>query len=104
MLFRSRPGAELVFDLLGMRERVAASDLVVTGEGRFDRTSLEGKAPWALVQLAREEGTPWVILCGEAEAEAPDGIVAALGKGPAAGDPERSLAALAEEVSRGRRV
>ena len=38
-------GAELVLDTIGFDERAARADLVVTGEGTVDATTLEGKAP-----------------------------------------------------------
>ena len=46
------PGFDLVADLVGLPERLARADLVVTGEGRLDPTSFEGKvvgASWPLV-------------------------------------------------------
>jgi glycerate kinase len=42
------PGAELVLDLIRFDERAGAADLVVTGEGTVDATTLEGKAPGAV--------------------------------------------------------
>jgi len=38
-----RPGAEFVLDLLRFADRLAAADIVVTGEGRIYSQSLEGK-------------------------------------------------------------
>jgi glycerate 2-kinase len=43
-------GAELVLDIIGFDERARAADLVVTGEGTVDATTLEGKAPGAVVR------------------------------------------------------
>jgi glycerate kinase len=42
------PGAELVLDLIRFDERARDSDLVVTGEGTVDASTLEGKAPGAV--------------------------------------------------------
>jgi glycerate kinase len=42
------PGGELVLDLIRFDERAGAADLVVTGEGTVDATTLEGKAPGAV--------------------------------------------------------
>ncbi len=42
------PGAELVLDLIRFDERARGADLVVTGEGTVDATTLEGKAPGAV--------------------------------------------------------
>ncbi len=39
------PGAELVLDLIRFDERARGADLVVTGEGTVDASTLEGKAP-----------------------------------------------------------
>ena len=38
-----RSGIDLVMAAVGLRERVEGADLVVTGEGRYDATSLRGK-------------------------------------------------------------
>jgi glycerate 2-kinase len=61
------PGAELVLDLIGFRERAREAALVVTGEGKVDRTSAEGKAPDAVVRACREEGAPCVVFGGVIE-------------------------------------
>ena len=42
------PGAELVLDLLRFDEHVHGADLVITGEGTVDASTLEGKAPGAV--------------------------------------------------------
>lgn len=41
---RIRPGIELVLDAIAFNDRAARADLVITGEGAFDRQSLRGKA------------------------------------------------------------
>ena len=58
-------GADLVARVLGLDRRVAAADLVVTGEGRFDRTSLRGKVVGTVAGLARARDTPCVVLAGQ---------------------------------------
>jgi glycerate kinase len=42
-------GAAAILDLIGFDARARGSDLVVTGEGAVDATTLEGKAPGAVV-------------------------------------------------------
>ncbi len=49
-------GAELVLDTIGFDERARFADLVVTGEGTVDATTLGGKAPGAVVRRCRELG------------------------------------------------
>jgi glycerate kinase len=65
---RIRSGARLVLEALGLEARVRLADVVITGEGRFDRGSLGGKAPVEVIRLAREHGRAPIVVCGEAEA------------------------------------
>ncbi|HLP06808.1 MAG TPA: glycerate kinase [Opitutaceae bacterium] len=58
------PGWTLVHDWLDLENRIAAADLVITGEGRFDASSLNGKGPGALVAAAAAAGKPVLILAG----------------------------------------
>ena len=46
-------GAEVVLDTIGFDERARNADLVVTGEGAVDATTLEGKAPGAVVRRCK---------------------------------------------------
>ena len=57
-------GFELVEEITGLSDRVCRADLVVTGEGAFDRQSLAGKGPGRLLELARREGVPSVVFAG----------------------------------------
>lgn len=58
------PGYELVSRALGLERRVLMADVVLTGEGRFDRQTSLGKGPGGLARLAREHGTPVVLFAG----------------------------------------
>lgn len=49
-------GAELVLDLLGFDDAARDAELVVTGEGTVDATTLEGKAPGAVVRRCERLG------------------------------------------------
>ncbi|HEX8910960.1 MAG TPA: glycerate kinase, partial [Humisphaera sp.] len=59
-----RPGVEIVFDALRLRERLAGADLCITGEGRLDASSLHGKAPVAVAKLCAQLGVPCVAAVG----------------------------------------
>jgi glycerate kinase len=61
------PGADLIGDWLDVTRRIAAADLVITGEGRFDRSSAEGKGPGSLAVLAASLGKPVWILAGQVD-------------------------------------
>jgi glycerate 2-kinase len=59
------PGAELVLETIGFRERLAAADLVVTGEGIVDRWSSEGKATGVVARACREAGVACAVFGGQ---------------------------------------
>jgi glycerate kinase len=60
-------GIEAVADAVGLRERIAAADLVVTGEGSLDWQSLRGKVVSGVAALAQEAGVPVVAVAGQVE-------------------------------------
>lgn len=59
------PGAGFVLDALGFDERLARADLVFTGEGRLDETSLTGKAPAEVARRAAAAGVPCHAIVGQ---------------------------------------
>jgi glycerate kinase len=61
------PGAELVAGAVGLRSAVSAAALALTGEGRFDATSLAGKVVGHVLAVSREAGTPVAVVAGDAE-------------------------------------
>jgi glycerate kinase len=69
------PGFELVADVIGLRERIAAADLVVTGEGRVDEWSFRGKAVGGVVEIADEEGVDVLVIAGQVVGEPPVPVV-----------------------------
>jgi glycerate kinase len=82
------PGAAYVLEAVGFRERAAAADLVVTGEGTVDRTSFEGKAPGEVVCACAELGVRCLLFGGRVE----DGVEALA----LSGDPARAREDLEE--------
>ena len=59
-----RPGVEVVAELVGLADALEAADLVITGEGRADEQTLQGKTAMGVATLARPRATPVVLLCG----------------------------------------
>ncbi len=57
-------GFDLVSAWLDLDSRLAAADLVLTGEGRFDASSLSGKGPGALAARAAALGKPTHVFAG----------------------------------------
>lgn len=62
-----RPGFELVAEAADLPGRVAAVDLVLTGEGAFDWQSLRGKAVSGVAALAMAAGRPCLVLAGRVQ-------------------------------------
>jgi glycerate kinase len=53
---RVQSGFDLVAETLKLEEQVAKADLIITGEGRLDAQTLEGKGPAGVAALARKHG------------------------------------------------
>ena len=58
------PGAQAVLDLCSFDGLIADADLVITGEGRADGQSLDGKAVGAVAARCGKAGVPAVALVG----------------------------------------
>lgn len=61
------PGFELVAEKLGLAAAIREADLVITGEGRLDAQSLQGKGPHGVARLARGLGKRTAAFCGSRE-------------------------------------
>jgi glycerate kinase len=68
---RLLPGFDLVSAWLDLEARLAAADLVITGEGRFDDSSLQGKGPGAVAARALALGKTVHVFAGHATATQP---------------------------------
>jgi glycerate kinase len=81
------PGAALVLELLGFDP--APYDLVVTGEGAVDASSVRGKAPGEVARRSAAAGVPCVVFGGRVTEPLPWGETVAL-----SGEPSRARADL----------
>jgi glycerate kinase len=91
-------GAELVLDRIGFDEHAREAMLVVTGEGKVDETTFEGKAPGAVAGRCRALGVRCVLFSGQATSCHLDGVELR----ELSGRPERArgdLVALGEELA-----
>ena len=59
------PGSVVVAGAVGLAERIAAVELVLTGEGTFDWQSLHGKVVQAVAARALDAAVPTVVLAGQ---------------------------------------
>lgn len=89
-----RSGSVAIAEEAGIGRALATSDLVVTGEGRLDPTSLSGKVVSAVLGLASAQETPVAVVAGAVD----DGVrplldgVHLVSLSELAGSPEASLA------------
>jgi glycerate kinase len=86
---RLAPGAPTILDLLAFEPR--GFDLVVTGEGRVDATTAEGKAPAEVARRCVEAGVPCVVFGGVVLESLPGVETVSL-----SGEPERARGDLVE--------
>jgi glycerate kinase len=61
---RLRPGIDIVFDEIHLKEKIKNVDLVITGEGRMDAQTLMGKTPAGVAKLAKAQKKKVVAFAG----------------------------------------
>jgi glycerate 2-kinase len=95
------PGAARVAELVGLDAAIDRADVIVTGEGRLDATSMEGKVVGHVVELAADRELPVLAVAGQVDHPTDDRLVATepaapAGPGP---DPAAEVAAAAERLA-----
>ncbi|MFI2651234.1 glycerate kinase [Micromonospora fulviviridis] len=101
------PGATTIAELVGLAEALVGADVVLTGEGRFDETSLTGKVVGSLLDAAGAAAVPVGVVAGQISGTVPGSVSAAMSLVGLAGsvdvalnDPTTWLAAAGEALSR----
>jgi len=61
---RLLPGADQIAAAAGLPKALAAADLVITGEGRYDDTSRTGKVVGTVQAMAAQAGVPVAVITG----------------------------------------
>jgi glycerate kinase len=59
-----RKGVDMIVAASGLEKELSAASLVITGEGKLDDQSLQGKVVGRLAEMAREAGKKCVVVCG----------------------------------------
>src|SRR5699024_3766455 len=59
---QQRSGADAVLELAGFDALLARAELVITGEGKLDEQTLQGKGPAEVARRARAAGLPVVAV------------------------------------------
>ena len=99
-----RPGFDMIAETLHLESRIAAADLVITGEGRIDDQTLDGKGPAGVAALARQAGKRVIGFGGSVTASAEsagifDALIPIADRPLAIADAMREASALLERAS-----
>jgi len=102
---RMRRGFDVVAESIGLEAEVLAADVVMTGEGRLDAQTLEGKAPAGVARMARRLGKKVFAIVGDFDGATDigslfDGILAIKSPGLSLEEAMRDTALLLREKAR----
>ena len=61
---RLRLGADIVLDAVNIDTHLDGADLIIVGEGQFDRSTVFNKSPVAVAQRAKKTGIPVIGIAG----------------------------------------
>ena len=64
------PGVEVVMEETGLEGYIRHADLVITGEGRLDSQTANGKAPAGVARIAKLHGKPVIAFAGSVREDA----------------------------------
>ncbi|KGT91956.1 MULTISPECIES: glycerate kinase [Enterobacterales] len=64
-----RRGIEIVTEALGLADQVQDADLVITGEGRIDSQTINGKVPIGVAKVAKQFNKPVIGIAGSLTAD-----------------------------------
>ncbi|WP_392564805.1 glycerate kinase [Orbus wheelerorum] len=59
-----KPGIEIITELLNFDHLIKDADLVITGEGRLDHQSINGKVPIGIATIAKKYNKPVIAIVG----------------------------------------
>lgn len=62
-----KSGVQIILEKLNFEQHLSTTDLVITGEGRFDSQSLRGKAPMGVIDYARKYKCSIFVIAGSTE-------------------------------------
>ncbi len=64
-----RPGISIVLNAIGLEQEVRSADFVITGEGRLDGQTANGKVPVGVARLAKQYGAKVLAFAGSLTAD-----------------------------------
>lgn len=85
-------GAETIMQLTDFEEHVGKTDLIITGEGRLDGQTGQGKLVATICRKAKARGVPVIAICGEVTASETELVELGLLKAVQIKEPDEPLA------------
>ncbi|MFE9693238.1 glycerate kinase [Micromonospora sp. NPDC005806] len=85
------PGATTIAELVGLADALAGADVLLTGEGRFDETSLTGKVVGSLLEAAASAAVRVGVAAGQVGGPVPGSVSATVSLARLAGSVEAAL-------------
>jgi glycerate 2-kinase len=79
------PGATELCRMVGLDRQLGGTDLVITGEGRYDATSVDGKVTGTVLAAAARAAVPAALVAGVIAADPPPGVASVALAGLAGG-------------------
>ncbi len=65
---KAQPGFEVVAEAVGLEQKIKKADVIITGEGKLDNQTLEGKTPAGVADLGRKFHKRVFAIVGHVEA------------------------------------
>jgi glycerate kinase len=62
-----KSGIQLLLDFLDFESKLDGVDLIITGEGRVDKQTVMGKAPYGILKIAEKKKIPVIMIAGHLE-------------------------------------
>jgi glycerate kinase len=59
------PGIQIIFEAIQLSENIKQADLIITGEGRLDQQTINGKVVSGIIKEANRYDKPVWALCGQ---------------------------------------
>ncbi|MFW1839444.1 glycerate kinase [Acinetobacter gyllenbergii] len=59
-----RSGVEVIAELNQLTAKIQSADWVITGEGKFDEQTLNGKTPFGVAKIAQAANIPVIVIAG----------------------------------------
>ena len=62
-----KPGIQLLLETLDFAEHIKDADLIITGEGKADKQTIMGKVPHGILEEAKKQNIPVILIAGSIE-------------------------------------